>query len=47
MLNLYSFVLLDSLKMALRCRNIYEFDPCHELYFMIRILCILLGVFIG
>jgi hypothetical protein len=34
-LDLNPFVLVDSLKMALRCRNMYEFDACHKLHFMI------------
>ena len=29
-----SFVLEDSLKKALRCRNMQEFDTCYELYFI-------------
>jgi hypothetical protein len=48
-LDWYSFVLEDSLRMALRCRNMSAFDTCHELYFMICIVlyCILFGELVG
>jgi hypothetical protein len=35
MLDLYSFVLEHSLKMAPLCRNMQEFDTCHEVYFIV------------
>ena len=41
-LDLYTFVLVDSLKKALRCRNVEEFDICHELYLMFCILLYLI-----
>jgi len=34
----WNFVLVDALRMALLCRNMCEFDTCHELYFMVCIL---------
>jgi len=37
-LDLYVFVLVDSLGMTLQCPNTYEFDTCHELYSMTYIL---------
>ena len=32
-LGLYSFDMKHSLKMAVRCRNMYETDICHKSYF--------------
>jgi len=31
-LHLYSFVLVESLQLAIRCRNMLQFDTCHKLY---------------
>ena len=39
MFNLCSFVLENSLRMALQCQNMQEFDTHHELY---SIICVLL-----
>jgi hypothetical protein len=30
-----SYVLVDSLRMPFRCRNMQEFDTCHKLYFIV------------
>jgi len=46
-LDLCAIVLADSLDMTYRCRNIYKFDTCHELYFIMCILLILLSAFVG
>jgi hypothetical protein len=46
-LDLCSFVQVNSLRMALQCRNMKEFVTYHELHFMICIYFILLSAFVG